>query len=234
MWNGKLKAITFSFDDAVEQDIRLVKMLNEYRLKATFNLNSGLLGIRRKATYKCKPIRQDKILPSQVAELYQGHEVAAHTVLHVDLPEQTDDMIVKQVEEDRKALEALCGYPIVGMAYPNGGNDDRVAKIIRENSPIRYARTVLSTYAFDRQENLLRFNPSVYWCEKDRLDEVVDRFLALETETPQLLYIWGHAYELDSDWYTWEDFERLCKKVSGRREIFYGTNAECLLTEQEN
>ena len=65
--------------------------------------------------------------------------------------------------------------------------------------------------------------------EEDKLDEVVDRFLASDADTSQLLYIWGHAYELDSDWFTWEDFERICQKVSGRSEIFYGTNAEVLL-----
>ena len=43
MWNGKKKAITFSFDDGVTQDRRLVEIFNKYGLKATFNLNSELL-----------------------------------------------------------------------------------------------------------------------------------------------------------------------------------------------
>ena len=29
MWNGKKKAVTFSFDDGVTQDIRLVEILNK-------------------------------------------------------------------------------------------------------------------------------------------------------------------------------------------------------------
>ena len=37
---GKLKAITFSYDDGVTQDIQLVNLLNKYGLKCTFNLNS--------------------------------------------------------------------------------------------------------------------------------------------------------------------------------------------------
>ncbi|MBQ8687026.1 MAG: polysaccharide deacetylase, partial [Ruminococcus sp.] len=36
------KAITFSYDDGVEQDVKLLEILNEYGLKATFNLNTGL------------------------------------------------------------------------------------------------------------------------------------------------------------------------------------------------
>lgn len=39
-----MKAVTFSYDDGVTQDIRLVEILNRYGLKATFNLNSELLG----------------------------------------------------------------------------------------------------------------------------------------------------------------------------------------------
>ena len=44
MWNGKKKAVTFSYDDGVTQDIRLIEIFNRYGLRATFNLNSGLLG----------------------------------------------------------------------------------------------------------------------------------------------------------------------------------------------
>ena len=42
-WNGKNKAITFSYDDGVTQDIRLIELLNKYNLKCTFNINSELL-----------------------------------------------------------------------------------------------------------------------------------------------------------------------------------------------
>lgn len=42
MWNGKKKAVTFSYDDGVTQDRRLVEMMNTYGVKGTFNLNSGI------------------------------------------------------------------------------------------------------------------------------------------------------------------------------------------------
>ena len=44
MFNGKMKALTFSYDDGVTQDKRLIEMFNKYDLKCTFNLNSELLG----------------------------------------------------------------------------------------------------------------------------------------------------------------------------------------------
>ena len=39
---GRKKALTLSYDDGVEQDIRLIQIMKEYGLKGTFNLNSGL------------------------------------------------------------------------------------------------------------------------------------------------------------------------------------------------
>ena len=43
MWNGKNKAVTFSYDDGIEQDKQLVDIFNTYGLKCTFNLNSGIM-----------------------------------------------------------------------------------------------------------------------------------------------------------------------------------------------
>lgn len=44
MWQGKYKAFTLSFDDGIEQDAKLIALLESYGLKATFNLNTGLAG----------------------------------------------------------------------------------------------------------------------------------------------------------------------------------------------
>ena len=44
IFGGKNKALTFSYDDGVTQDVRLIEIFNKYGLRATFNLNSGLLG----------------------------------------------------------------------------------------------------------------------------------------------------------------------------------------------
>lgn len=217
MWNGKKKAVTFSFDDGVTQDVRLVEMLNKYCLKGTFNINSGFLGL------------PGYIKASEVKELYAGHEVAVHTITHPSLVGLDEKTIIRQVEEDRIALEKLCGYSIVGMAYPNGAEDAFVADVIAKNTPIKYSRTVTSTHSFAVQkEDLLRYNPTVYYVEAC-LEEIVDKFLASESDEDQLLYIWGHSYEMDMKFISWEKFEEICQKLSGRDDIFYGTNKEVLL-----
>ncbi|HNX14524.1 MAG TPA: polysaccharide deacetylase, partial [Oscillospiraceae bacterium] len=37
MFDNKKKAVTFSYDDGVTQDIRLIELFNKYGMKATFN-----------------------------------------------------------------------------------------------------------------------------------------------------------------------------------------------------
>jgi peptidoglycan/xylan/chitin deacetylase (PgdA/CDA1 family) len=224
------KAITFSFDDGVTQDIRLIEILNKYGLKATFNLNSALLGLPKTLEISGKSISHNKVQAKDVAQIYKGHEIAVHTLTHPNLTTLDEATIIYQTETDRKMLSDIAGYEVVGMAYPCGGvnNDDRVAEIIKNHTGIKYARTIAPTYQFETQDNLFRFNPSIHFIDK-RLEEIVDSFLALDTATPKLLYIWGHSYELDTDYISWEFFERICKKVSNQKDIFYGTNREILL-----
>lgn len=226
--NKKLKAITFSYDDGALQDVRLAELFNKYNIKATFNLNSELLDSKTDSTSK----PHEKVYREDVKEVYKGHEVAVHTLTHPNLTTLDENEIIRQVEEDRKNLESLVGYDIVGMAYPCGGvnNDDRVAKIIKENTKIRYSRTITLTDSFDAQSNLYRFNPTAFHlAEDDSLMQKGKEFIELKPDKPQIFYIWGHSYELDQKEGNWEKLEEFLKLISNRDDIFYGTNKEILL-----
>ncbi len=231
MWQGKKKALTFSFDDGVTQDIRAIEILDKYGLKATFNLNSELLV--PEGELESNGISNNKVIKTQVDRIYKGHEVAVHTLTHPNLTTLDEYAIIKQVEQDRINLQNLCGYEVKVMAYPCGGinNDDRVAAIIRDKTNIKFARTITSTYSFELQENLYRFNPSVFYIEVDKLFEMGKEFISLKSEEPKLFYIWGHTYEMDADYISWDKFEKFCKLISGRDDIFYGTNGEVFKTK---
>ena len=232
MWDNKNKAITFSFDDGVTQDIRLIEIMNKYGLRGTFNLNSALLGTNRDLKCNDRVVSHNKVYPKDVKHIYEGHEVAVHTLSHPKLIEiDDDDTVVYQVEKDRLALSELCGYEVIGMAYPCGGenNDDRVARIIKENTGVKYSRTITPSFNFDIQENLYRFNPTIHFTRENELFELAERFLSLESDAKQIFYIWGHSYELDAECISWERFEEFCKLISGKSDIFYGTNKEVIL-----
>ena len=226
-----MKAVTFSYDDGVVQDIRMMELLNKYGLKATFNLNSQLLGtggVLKGADYR---LCHYKIRPEDVKDLYQGHEVAVHTLTHPNLTTLPDDEVIRQVEQDRLRLSELAGYEVVGMAYPCGGvnNDDRVAGLIREHTGVRYSRTITHNNSFDLQENLYRFNPTSYHHDYQSMTELAHRFIEMKPDKPQIFYIWGHSYEQDCDSGHWTKLEEFFKLISGHDDIFYGTNAEVLL-----
>lgn len=233
MWNGKNKALTFSFDDGVLQDIKLIEIFNKYGIKGTFNLNSARLGTFGTVPYAngTKIGRHDKVCPQDVKSVYDGQEVAVHTLVHPALCTLDDISVIYQVETDRKILSDLCGYEVVGMAYPGGppNNDKRVQKLIKEHTGVKYARSYPSTHTFELPKNLYEIESSVYFQHPDKMFELGQEFLNLKTETPKLFYIWGHSYELDQDKISWERFEEFLKMMSNKTDIFYGTNKQVLL-----
>lgn len=230
--SGKLmKAVTFSYDDGITQDVQMIELMNKYGIKSTFNLNSELLGNANMLVGPNYRLCHYKLRPEDVRSVYQGHEIAVHTLTHVNLTTVDDAEVIRQVEQDRLNLSELAGYEVVGMAYPCGGinNDDRVAKLIREHTGVRYCRTITTNNCFDVQENLYRFNPTSYHHDYESMTALARKFIEMKPEKPQIFYIWGHSYEQDCSSDHWVRLEEFFKLISGHEDIFYGTNAEVLL-----
>lgn len=228
MFHGKKKAITFSYDDGVVQDRRLIELLDKYGLKATFNLNSEWFGKQHVFQANGKDFEHIKIEQHEVRELYKNHEVAVHTLTHPKLPSLPDEEVIRQVEEDRLNLSKIVGYEVIGMAYPGGGvnHDDRTAKLIREHTGVQYARTIECNGSFELEQDMFKFKPSAHHLEPDgKTYKLCKQFVEMQVDKPQLLYIWGHSYEMDfGD--RWDELEEIFKLISGREDIYYGTNRE--------
>lgn len=232
------KAITFSYDDGVTQDIRLIELFNKYNMKATFNINSMKLGLENELIREGVRVTHNKINKNDVKSIYEGHEIAAHTLTHPNLTTIEDDNeIIRQVEEDRLNLSEIAGYEVVGMAYPGGGinNDERTAKIIKENTGIKYARATEVLKDFDIDENLYRFKGTCYHHENwNELFTLGEKFLDFNPEKPSVFYIFGHSYEFDIYPERWQIFEEFLKMMSNKNDIFYGTNKDVLLNWKGN
>ena len=226
---GRVKALTFSYDDDVVFDKRLVEILDSHGMKGTFNLNSGCF--RPEGDPGKRMISE-----AEAKELFANgrHEIAVHTLTHPNLVQlKDDDEVVRQINQDRDNLERISGQKIVGMAYPCGGinNDERVGNLIKRFTEIKYSRTITSSYTCDIQTDLIHFNPTVHHSDT-KLPEIFEKFMNLNNDKLQILYIWGHAFELDRGTsMSWSQFDDLCRMLSNRKDVYYGTNREVLLGE---
>ena len=208
---GRMKCLTMSYDDGVHFDRRLVEIFNQNGMRGTFHLNSGAFDNGWNVDSK------------EVKELYAGHEVSVHTVNHPDLRHVTDAGLVQEIIEDRRQLEALCGYPVRGMSYPFGNYNDHI-KAMLPGLGIEYSRTVKDTMQFDLPNNFLEWHPTAH--HNHDIANLGKRFLELNcTWCWSVFYVWGHSFEFEGQ-KTWGVIEDFCKQMRGHDEIWYATNIE--------
>lgn len=224
MWNGKNKAVTFSYDDGITQDKRLVEIFNRYNLKCTFNLNSGIMN--EKGNFEILGHNIRRMPPDELKELYHGHEIAVHTLTHPNLTELDDETVRREIMEDKIRLEEIFGTKISGMAYPYGTFDERIIAIAKECG-IRFSRTTQDTHDFGIPSNLMTFGATCHH-RYEGLWELLEKFLNYSGKEPAVFCLWGHSYEFDVN-SNWELIEKFCEKISGRDDIFYGSNSEIYL-----
>ena len=225
---GKTRALTFSYDDGIYQDMRLVQLFNLYGLKGTFNLNSGVQ--YKENVWMNKDVLVRRIPKDILPELYKGHEVAVHTLTHPRLYALPDEELAKELKADKENLVKQFGQTVVGMAYPFGDCDERIMKAVADQG-LLYGRTVKTTNSFALPEDPLAWKATCHH-NAENLMQLADEFLA-EGDDLRLFYIWGHSYEFDVN-RNWEKIEDLCEKIAGRDDVWYCTNGEFVLWMKEN
>lgn len=221
---GREKALTFSYDDGVEQDKKLIELFQKYGVKATFNLNSGCYPeegvkypegtIHRRMSYK------------DVTATYKntGHEIAIHALTHPLLEQQPEGIAAYEIVEDRKNLEQQFDTIVRGMAYPFGTYNDKIVEILK-NAGIVYARTVNSTHNFSIPVDWLRM-PATCHHNDPELMNLAKQFVAVQPGwSPYLFYLWGHSYEFEAN-DNWNVIEEFLQYTGNREEIWYATNIE--------
>lgn len=210
-----------------------MKLFEKYNLKGTFNINSARLGEKGELTCRGVLVDHSRISAEDLRAVYDGHEVAAHTLTHPYLIKiEDDEEVVRQVEEDRLRLSELMGYEVVGFAYPGGGPncDERLQNLVKTRTGVKYARTVGVTDGFEMPADLFAFQATTADGREDNLERA-KAFLeeSADAENPKLFYLYGHSYSFDADPESWKRMESICEMLSNRNDIFYGTNKEILL-----
>ena len=225
---GKNKALTLSYDDGVQQDIRFIEILDKYGIKCTFNINSYSFE-EEERSYAEGQIHR-RMAKREATEVYSkaianGHEVATHGYSHPFLDKIPREMASYEIVEDRRVLEDMFGTIIKGHAYPYGTTSGQVVEVLR-NCGILYARTTAATKRFDIPTDWLRL-PSTCHHNAPELMQLADQFLnePFRYPHPRLFYLWGHTYEFETN-NNWDVIEKFAEKIGNRGDIWYANNMQ--------
>lgn len=205
---GKKRIVTFSYDDGHVEDERLVALFNQYAVKATFHLDGGNV---------------DEDTVPMLRKRYKGHEISCHTLSHGWLTGMPYQSVIEETMENRRFLEKVAGYPVVGMSYPSGIYNEEV-KMAFKMCGIVYSRTINDTMNFMLPQDFLEWNPTCHHKDAMKLSEIFMNRLELRRKEP-LFYIWGHSHELQSE-ADWQELEELLQRISCNDKIWYATNLE--------
>jgi len=221
---GKLKALTFSYDDGVEQDKKLIEIFQKYHLRATFNINSGLYA--PEGTVYPEGQVHRRMSEAEVSKVYkqEGIEVSVHGYTHPWLDHMPMNMVTKDLIADREALEKQFGTIIRGMAYPYGTFNDDVVDCMRSVG-IVYSRTVHSSHDFNMPTDWMRL-PATCHHNDPELMELARRFVEDPTwGRPAMFYLWGHSFEFEAN-NNWNVIEDFAEYMANREDVWYATNIE--------
>lgn len=230
---GRLKAVTFSYDDGVRQDERLIEIFDKYGVKGTFNINSGIMGSAENRGRWAPDELKEKVID-------RGHEVATHGAFHRAPGKQRTIDVIRDTLDCRLGLEKMTGQIIRGMAYPDTGitgytvgsaNYEKIRECLRDLG-IAYARTLLGDNdRFEVPRDFYAWTPSAHH-NNPKIFEYVDKFNSMKEKAyglagnmPRLFYIWGHSYEFDMN-NNWDRIESICEKLGGKSDVWYATNIE--------
>ena len=205
----KLKALAFSYDDGNIADRKLVDIFDKYEMKGTFHIPSAWL--------KKKP--KNRVTEAEIKILYAGHEISGHGANHLSMAKLPQEKLEQELDEEIASWKRITGKTILGYAYPYGSHSDKVIAEMKKRNLI-YARTVGRSKSFDLPADFLRWNPQAH--HNQNIGQLAEKYLVLKPAKMTILLIWGHSYEFAKadNWQIMEDF---CKKMSGKKDIFYAT-----------
>lgn len=112
--------VTLTFDDTFADNYQVGALAVARGMRVTFFVNSGRIG-------RTGFMTRDQLLALQSA----GHEIAGHTISHLDLTTLSSDDARRQVCNDRVAL-LNAGLRVASFAYPFSGQNATIRQIVRD------------------------------------------------------------------------------------------------------
>lgn len=131
-----MKYFAFSIDDGTIYDKEVIALLNKYGFPATFNLNSELQDF----TWYLDKTPITRLNLYENIDLYNGHEIASHSLTHPYLDVCDDGRVIYEVDHDIENLENIFSRELYGFATPFETAGEREVALIRNNTKAKYIR----------------------------------------------------------------------------------------------
>lgn len=166
--------LTFSFDDAPQSAaISGAGILERHGYRATYFISAGLMG-------------QDShfgpyTTAAQIAALNaRGHEIACHTLMHIDCGQAKGADIALSVEENQKVIQSLGVPTSTTFAYPYGDVSPQAKAVLGD----RYRSARALHHGLIRSGSDLNQAPAI-GIEGDSGERLALEWMAQALKTPQ-------------------------------------------------
>ena len=225
--DGKLKAAIFSFDDLADyhylSDKHLLDIFNEHGIKSAFNMITSLVS--------------EGGLAEKNIGLFEGHEIASHSVTHPHLDEISTEELLAELNDSKAFINELTGQEAAGLAYPYYYFADTEHLQYVKDAGYRYSRRTDPSGSFDIPESFYNWNPTMHVLWNGGvtdgpyvLPQKTKEFTELEPDEEVLFFIWGHStdfgnfegasnYDPETDnWYLIED---CCESIAASSDTIW-------------
>lgn len=199
-----MKYFIFSIDDGTVFDKEIIDIFHKHNVAATFNLNSGLGDF---VWYKeDHPIHRFPL--SQIKEIYEGFDIASHSLTHPHLTMCPSEVIHHEVSNDIDNLSKIFKKEIKTFAFPFEDYDERTIEIIKniENISLIRISKIHPGFAMDFD----RYHISITTWKLDEVDGLLDDFIK-DDDAQIFIYVFhGYDYGLTN---RYEELEQLILKI---------------------
>ena len=204
-----MKLFVFAVDDGTVFDKKVIAIFNKYGIKATFNLNSGLQDFVWNKNWL--EVRRLNLVENK--SVYDGHEVASHSLTHPFLTSLSDEEVYKEVKEDIDNLKNIFQREIKTFSFPFDGYDERTINIVKS---LGITHIILPSI-----DDSFRYPVDTYhikvtsWNIDDALNKI-KRFI--EEKQAEIFIYLSHSYDYEYG-NCYDKLEELCKVVSENKDI---------------
>ena len=154
--------------------------------------------------------------------LYEGHEIACHTLTHPYMNDLSKQEILHELREDKANLEKLFGREVKGFAVPFDYYSEQIENCVRQCG-FSYARISQESRSFAPQTDYFNWKATVFHTDPE-LEKLTRQFIESDEELA-IFQIVGHSYDLDVE-ELWDRIENIFRMIAAHKEILPMTTIE--------